>query len=134
MAMSALGMILIPRVFIAAFLDLNDPANAQVISIAVSLLAVAALFQIVDGGQVLGAGMLRGLHDTRIPMLFAGVGYWCIGLPSGAALAFWAGWGAVGVWSGLAIGLSAVSVLVIQRWVRRSHLGLLDGAGRSHGT
>ncbi len=131
MGLAAIALLTVPHWLIAAFLDLHDPANAQVISIAVSLLTVAAVFQLVDGGQVLGAGMLRGLHDTRIPMLYAGLGYWGVGLPSGAALAFWAGWRSVGIWSGLAIGLSVVAVLMIQRWTRRDKLGLLGGAGRA---
>lgn len=129
MALAALTMLIAPETLIRSFLDVNDPANAPVVSVGVSLLAVAALFQIVDGGQVLGSGMLRGLQDTRIPMLFTAVGYWGMGIPSGAALAFWAGWGSVGVWSGLAIGLSVVAVLMMQRWMRRSQLGLLRQGG-----
>lgn len=125
MALAALIMVVAPEALISSFLDINDPANAPVVAMGVSLLAVAALFQIVDGGQVLGSGMLRGLQDTRIPMLFTAVGYWGMGLPSGAALAFWAGWGSVGVWSGLAIGLSVVAVLMMQRWMRREQLGLI---------
>ncbi len=125
MALAALVMVVAPEALISSFLDINDPANAPVVAMGVSLLAVAALFQIVDGGQVLGSGMLRGLQDTRIPMLFTAVGYWGMGLPSGAALAFWAGWGSVGVWSGLAIGLSVVAVLMMQRWMRREQLGLI---------
>ena len=58
------------------------------IDLAVSFLAVAAIFQIVDGAQVVGAGMLRGLHDTRVPMLFALLGYWVVGLGVGVWLAF----------------------------------------------
>jgi MATE family multidrug resistance protein len=65
-----------PRLLIGVFLDLDDPANALVIRLAVSFLAIAALFQIVDGAQAVGAGVLRGLHDTRVPMLYAGLGYW----------------------------------------------------------
>ena len=64
-------------------LDPRDPANGPVISLAISFLFVAALFQIVDGAQVVGAGMLRGLHDTRVPMVFALFGYWAIGLGVG---------------------------------------------------
>ena len=57
-------------------MDVRDPANARVLGFAVGYLAVAAIFQIVDGAQVLGAGMLRGLHDTRVPMVYAAIGYW----------------------------------------------------------
>lgn len=125
MVLAALLMVTVPNWLASAFVDINNPANAQVVAFAVSFLAVAAIFQIVDGAQVLGAGMLRGLHDTRVPMVFAAVGYWGIGLPSGAALAFWAGWRGVGIWSGLAIGLSVVAVLMMQRWLRRDKLGLV---------
>ena len=89
---------------------------------------MAAIFQIVDGAQVLGAGMLRGLHDTRVPMVYAAIGYWGVGLPSGARLAFEAGWRGVGIWSGLAIGLTVVAVLMVQRWTRRERLGLVARA------
>ncbi|KDC45957.1 MATE family efflux transporter [Bordetella bronchiseptica] len=128
MAIAAALMLLAPDLLVSAFLDIGDPANAQVLRLATAYLAVAALFQIVDGAQVLGAGMLRGLHDTRVPMLYAALGYWGVGLPSGAALAFWAGWRGVGVWSGLAIGLALVAVLMMQRWLRRDRVGLLRRA------
>ncbi|NYT35393.1 MATE family efflux transporter [Allopusillimonas soli] len=130
MAMSAVVMITAPRLLIGLFLDLADPVNAPVVVTASALLAVAALFQVVDAGQVLGAGMLRGLHDTRIPMIYAGLGYWGVGLPSGAALAFWAGWGSVGIWCGLAIGLSVVAVLMTHRWAHRDRLHLVPAALR----
>ena len=65
---------------------------------------IAALFQIVDGWQVVGAGMLRGLHDTRVPMVFALFGYWAIGLGVGVALAFSMDWRGIGIWTGLAVG------------------------------
>ncbi|WP_439811516.1 MATE family efflux transporter [Bordetella bronchiseptica] len=128
MVIAAALMLLAPGLLVSAFLDIGDPANAQVLRLATAYLAVAALFQIVDGAQVLGAGMLRGLHDTRVPMLYAALGYWGVGLPSGAALAFWAGWRGVGIWSGLAIGLALVAVLMMQRWLRRDRVGLLRRA------
>lgn len=125
MSLTALLMWTAPELLVAAFLDRSDPANAEVIGLAVSFLTVAALFQIVDGAQVVGAGMLRGLHDTRIPMIFALVGYWVIGLGTAVLLAFWAGWEGVGIWVGLAAGLAAVSVLMMWRWMKREDLGLV---------
>jgi MATE family multidrug resistance protein len=68
--------------------------------------------------------MLRGLHDTRVPMLFALLGYWGIGLGVGTWLAFARGWGGVGIWVGLAIGLAIVAVLMIGRWLIRERIGL----------
>jgi len=127
MATMALLLITAPRLLVSAFLDLNDPANAQVIQFAVSFLAVAALFQIVDGAQAVGAGMLRGLHDTTLPMIYAAFGYWMIGLGVGVVLTFWMKIGGVGIWIGLASGLAIVAVLMIARWIRRERLGLTAG-------
>jgi MATE family multidrug resistance protein len=124
MAMMALLMISAPYSLVYLFLDESAPANAPVIRLAVSFLAVAALFQIVDGAQAVGAGMLRGLHDTTVPMIYAALGYWVIGLLTGLALAFGLGWQGLGIWIGLAVGLAVVSVLMIARWMRRDRLGL----------
>ena len=124
MSVMALVIWAIPRELITLFLD-DTPANATVIALGVSFLAIAAIFQVVDGAQVVGAGMLRGLHDTRVPMLFTLVGYWGIGIGIGAWLAFRDGWAGVGLWTGLAIGLAIVSVLMLWRWRRREALGLL---------
>jgi MATE family multidrug resistance protein len=123
MAAMALVMWSIPRELITLFLA-DEPANARVIDLGVSFLAVAAAFQIVDGAQVVGAGMLRGLHDTRVPMLFALFGYWVVGLGVGVWLAFARGWHGVGIWTGLASGLGVVAVLMIARWMMRVRLGL----------
>lgn len=123
MAMMALLIWSIPRELITLFLD-DTPENARVISLGVSFLAIAAIFQVVDGAQVVGAGMLRGLHDTRVPMIFTFVGYWAIGIGIGAWLAFSRGWQGQGLWTGLAIGLAIVAVLMIWRWTRRESLGL----------
>jgi MATE family multidrug resistance protein len=118
MAIMGLLMILIPRLFIGVFLNLKDPENFAVIELAVTFLALAALFQIVDGAQAVAAGMLRGLRDTRVPMYLALVGYWGVGLPLGALLAFQFKLGGAGVWLGLAAGLAIVSVLMTMRWRR----------------
>ena len=123
MAAMATIMWLFPRELVGLFLD-DTAANARVIDLAVTFLAVAAVFQIFDGAQVVAAGMLRGLHDTRVPMLFALLGYWGIGLGFGTWLAFQRGWGGVGIWAGLALGLAVVSVLMLIRWSLRDRLGL----------
>lgn len=123
MAAMATIMWLFPRELVGLFLD-DTVANARVIGLAVTFLAVAAVFQIFDGAQVVAAGMLRGLHDTRVPMLFALLGYWGIGLGFGTWLAFQRGWGGVGIWAGLALGLAVVSVLMLIRWSLRDRLGL----------
>lgn len=125
MAAMALILLLAPEFLIGLFIDANAPGNAKVATLAVSFLAIAAIFQIVDGAQVVGAGMLRGLHDTTVPMVFALMGYWFIGIGVGAGLAFWQGWEGVGVWVGLASGLGIVAVLMLARWSMRARLGLL---------
>jgi MATE family multidrug resistance protein len=123
MAAMALVMWSIPYRLVTLFLT-DIPANAVVIALAVSFLKVAAAFQLVDGAQVIGAGMLRGLHDTRWPLLFALFGYWVVGLGIGSWLAFAADWKGVGIWVGLASGLAAVAALMLARWVLRERIGL----------
>jgi len=123
MGAMALFMWGIPRELITLFLK-DIPANAVTIALAVSFLRVAAAFQLVDGAQVIGAGMLRGLHDTRWPLMFALVGYWVVGLGIGAWLAFADDWKGVGIWVGLASGLAAVAALMLARWLLRGRLGL----------
>jgi len=125
MAVMALGIYLFPEALIGIFVTPVDAATSQVFDLAVSFLLVAAIFQIVDGAQVVGAGMLRGLHDTKVPMYFAAFGYWVVGIGVGASLAFRADWDGVGVWAGLATGLALVSVLMLVRWSMRVRLGLL---------
>jgi MATE family multidrug resistance protein len=119
----ALVMWSIPRALVTLFLT-DIPANAAVIALAVSFLKVAAAFQLVDGAQVIGAGMLRGLHDTKWPLVFALVGYWGVGLGIGTWLAFGADWKGVGIWVGLASGLAAVAALMLSRWLLRDRIGL----------
>ena len=123
MGLMALVMWSFPRTLVTLFLS-DVPENAAVIALAVSFLRVAAAFQLVDGAQVIGAGMLRGLHDTRWPLIFALVGYWVVGLGIGAWLAFGRDWKGVGIWVGLASGLAAVAVLMLARWILRERIGL----------
>jgi MATE family multidrug resistance protein len=124
MGAMALVMWSMPRSLVTLFLA-DVPANAAVIALAISFLQVAAAFQLVDGAQVIGAGMLRGLHDTRWPLIFALFGYWGVGLGIGAWLAFAADWKGVGIWVGLASGLAAVAALMLFRWILRERLGLV---------
>jgi MATE family multidrug resistance protein len=123
MGLMALIMWSFPRTLVTLFLS-DVPANAAVIALAVSFLRVAAAFQLVDGAQVIGAGMLRGLHDTRWPLIFALLGYWVVGLGIGSWLAFGRDWKGVGIWVGLASGLAAVAVLMLVRWILRERIGL----------
>ena len=128
MALTACLLWTMPRPIIGLFLDTNDRANADVVHLAIVFLGVAAVFQIVDGAQAVGAGMLRGLHDTKVPMLIAGFGYWVVGLGVSVGLGFRLHWGGLGIWIGLASGLAVVACLMIARWIRRDAIGL-TGAG-----
>lgn len=125
MSLMALLMWAVPRELVSIFIDTDAPANRAVVPLAVSFLALAALFQIFDGAQAVGAGMLRGLHDTRIPMLYALFGYWVVGLGVAVWLGFGLDWQGVGIWTGLASGLAVVAVLMLARWTRRERLGLM---------
>ena len=124
MCVMAAVLLAVPRALVSAFIDVHDPANAEVVGLAVSFLAIAALFQVVDGAQAVGAGMLRGLHDTAWPMAYALFGYWVVGIGIGVWLTFYRDMGGIGVWIGLASGLAVVSVLMMTRWAWRERLGL----------
>ncbi|NBC17935.1 MAG: MATE family efflux transporter, partial [Bacteroidetes bacterium] len=117
---AAVAFWLIPEPIVGLYIDLDAPANADVVRLAVSLLGVAAVFQLFDGVQVAAAGALRGLKDTRIPMLIAFCTYWLVGLTTGYALGLWGGWGAQGLWWGLVVGLAAAAVLLTLRFLRRT--------------
>ncbi len=95
-------------------------ADATVATLAASLLLYAAAFQFPDGVQVLSAGALRGLKDTRVPMLLAALAYWGVGMPVGAGLGLGLGWGPAGMWIGLIVGLTMAAVLLCSRFWRSS--------------
>ena len=94
--------------------------DAAVAALAASLLLYAAAFQFPDGVQVLSAGALRGLKDTRVPMVLAALAYWGIGMPVGAGLGLWLGWGPRGMWVGLICGLTVAALLLCTRFWRSS--------------
>ncbi len=128
--LSALIFLTAPYALIGLYLDIEAPASAGVVPLAVSFLAVAGIFQIVDGVQALSSGALRGLKQARVPMVIALVSYWGIGVPAGYGLAFAAGWGGVGIWWGLAIGLTAAAILMtayLYVWIRRFSAGRSGG-------
>jgi MATE family multidrug resistance protein len=116
MAIAAIIFWLIPKSVVSLYLDIKNPSNEDVVNLAVKLLVVAAIFQIVDGVQVTAAGALRGLKDTRIPMLIGIFAYWCIGLSTGYALGIWLEYGAIGFWWGLAIGLASAAIVLTWRF------------------
>ena len=105
-----------PALLIGLFLDRSQPEAAAVIAYGRTLLAVAALFQLVDAGQVMAMGLLRGLRDTRVPMVIAAISYWVIGIPCGWFLGLYLGLGGGGVWGGLVIGLLVAATALMWRF------------------
>ena len=95
-------------------------ADGTVAALAATLLWYAAAFQFPDGVQVLSAGALRGLGDTRRPMLLAAFAYWGVGMPLGAGLGLGLGWGPQGMWIGLIVGLTTAAILLSRRFLRSS--------------
>ena len=104
------------RPIIALFLDETKPGSAAIITYGVHLLAFAALFQLTDAMQVMALGLLRGIRDTRVPMIAAAISYWLIGIPAGYVLAFKFQMGGIGLWLGLVIGLLAAAVSLMWRF------------------
>jgi len=109
-------LLVIPEFLLGLFLDPEEPARPEILAIGVVLLSVAALFQLVDGAQVIALGQLRGLQDTTVPMVHAAISYWGVGIPTCYVLGFTLGFGAVGIWMGLVVGLSVASALLIHRF------------------
>jgi len=107
------------------FIDPAMPGSARVALLAIEFLAIAALFQVFDGAQTIAMGALRGLKDTRIPMMIAACGYWGLGFTLGCLAAFVFGLAGRGVWLGLALGLAVVAILATWRFAARERLGLL---------
>lgn len=120
MMIAATTMLIVPNLLTSIYLDLSDPVNASATQLAASLFVIAAIFQIVDGTQVTTQGALRGLKDTTMPMVICGLGYWVFGLGSGVTMGFWMGFGAKGLWWGLAVGLAVSATLLFLRWRRLS--------------
>ncbi|HEY9675099.1 MAG TPA: MATE family efflux transporter [Waterburya sp.] len=116
MAMMGILFWTIPGRIVSLYINTADPANAAVVSLAKTLLGVAAMFQIVDGIQVTAAGALRGLKDTRVPLLIGILAYWGIGLPCGYTLGLGLGFGSVGLWWGFAIGLAVAAGVLTWRF------------------
>ena len=107
-----------PKMLISTFLNSEEINSNLIIEMGISLLALAALFQLVDGGQALAIHLLRGLHDTTIPMYLAVISYWIIGLPCGYVLSFHYNFGAQGIWLGLVLGLGFACLFLLLRLIK----------------
>ncbi|HZZ58109.1 MAG TPA: MATE family efflux transporter [Opitutaceae bacterium] len=118
-SVSACCMLLVPREIAGVFTDV--PAVA---TLGASLLTLAGLFQFADGTQVIAMAALRGLQDTRVPMVLAMLSYWLVGIPLGAVFAFFAHLGVRGVWFGLMGGLTLAALMLTTRFFLASAAGL----------
>ncbi|WP_170770299.1 MATE family efflux transporter [Ruegeria lacuscaerulensis] len=105
---------------ISLFMEADDPQRSQILLIGTGLLAMAALFQLVDGAQVIALGLLRGLQDAKVPMVMAGLSYWVVGIPASYYFGFVQGMDGIGVWLGLVLGLAFAAVLLMARFWMRS--------------
>jgi MATE family multidrug resistance protein len=114
MCASAVVMLALPTLIARLYSD-----NAAVIALAASLIPIAGVFQVFDGVQVVSIGILRGVADTRAPMIVAVVGFWLVGIPVSAALGFGLDAGAPGLWWGLTAGLAMVAAILLWRVQRR---------------
>jgi multidrug resistance protein, MATE family len=115
-AVTIIGFVLWPEPLIDLFMQRDEPARAQILAVGVGLLAMAALFQLVDGAQAIALGLLRGVQDTKVPMILAGISYWVIGIPVSYLLGFVVGLEGIGVWLGLVVGLGVAAILLNLRF------------------
>ncbi|WP_166416578.1 MATE family efflux transporter [Cochlodiniinecator piscidefendens] len=118
---TTIAFVTFPEVFIGAFLDPGEEARTEIVQVGVTLLVLAALFQLADGTQAQALGLLRGVQDTRIPMIYAALSYWGIGVPVAYILSQPLGYGAPGVWIGLVVGLSCAALFLNARFWRRKN-------------
>ena len=114
MTCSATAFVVFPSYILSVFTN-----DAGVVTIGVSLLFVAAYFQLFDGVQIVATGIMRGSGDTRTPMFANLVGHWFVGLPVGYTLSFVKGWGVIGLWIGFCVGLVFVGAVLLVSWSRR---------------
>ncbi len=125
MGLSAMTSVVVIAIFltcapflIGLFLDKSDPEAADILRIGVWLLVLAAAFQFVDGAQVMALSILRGLQDTAMPMVWATVSYWIIGMPVGIYLGLYTDLAETGIWIGLIVGLTLAAITLWGRYVQ----------------
>ncbi|WP_379548940.1 MATE family efflux transporter [Qipengyuania sp. DSG2-2] len=124
MAFTASLMVLMPEAILGLYIDTSKSANAAMTAFALQYIVIAALFQLVDGLQVVAAGALRGLQDTRVPMWMAIFSYWVPGFGTSYYLGFYTPLEGTGIWIGFAVGLTFATLLLTGRWLMRERLEL----------
>ena len=110
MLLSGVGLFAVPGLLARVY-----SSDLGVVALALQLIPIAGVFQVFDGLQVVSVGVLRGVGDTRAPMVVNVLGFWLIGLPVSLWLGFGVGAGAVGLWWGLVAGLAAVAAFLVLR-------------------
>ncbi|HEY9815930.1 MAG TPA: MATE family efflux transporter, partial [Candidatus Obscuribacterales bacterium] len=115
-AIIAIALLMFPRQAVGLYIDVSAPENYAVVELAIAMMRVGAIAHLFDGLQKIAYGALQGLQDTRVPMVFSFVSYWCIGLTSGYWLAFRWNLGGVGLWLGLLIAVAIAAVVFIWRF------------------
>ncbi|WP_414551228.1 MATE family efflux transporter [Anabaena sp. CCY 0017] len=118
MILTAIVLLTYPQQIIGIYLDIHDPANAELFQLAMPMLFISALSQFLDGVQRVAMGALYGLQDTQVPMLLSIFSFWGIGLTSGYVLGFPLGFGGVGLWAGQSIGVAIAGVIFLWRFHR----------------
>lgn len=122
--MTVILFVAMPVTLISMFINPAEAERETLLAVGVSLLAMAALFNLMDGAQVIALGLLRGVQDTTVPMIHAAISYWLVGMPVSLVLGFSLELGAVGVWLGLVAGLAFAAFLLMWRfWGRSVRIG-----------
>jgi len=127
MLISAGVLLTFPRQIVSVFLDVRDAGNAEVVTHAIVLAGIAAVFQLFDGLQAVASRALRGMKDTLVPMWIASVGYWILGVVGGWLLCFPMGYGGRGLWWGLALGLTVTAIALVWRLLARTRIDASRG-------
>jgi MATE family multidrug resistance protein len=127
-ALTVAVFVAMPDALLGVFIDPSDPDREAILAVGKGLLVMAALFQAVDAAQVIHIGLLRGLQDTRVPMIMAAVAYWGVGMPCAWIFGFVLGWGGEGIWLGLVVGLAVAAGLMMWRFWTRSPAIMTRGA------
>ena len=114
--MAILGFLLFPHTLVSLFIDTLQPESQAVMAVGVGLMTIAACFQLTDGLQAIGLGLLRGMQDVRVPFIFALISYWGVGFTTSYLLGIKLALGPQGVWFGLVAGLALASVFLLTRF------------------